>query len=121
MNAVEPLPPWAANPGARYEALWKECCDPHVHSTWLPFWNALHEERRATHLARFPPPPSWQAFLDDVAFDQEWKRIDADDIAARVLQPNGMPWPQPKAPRPSLWYSLRRWLRTLSRRSSGRR
>lgn len=113
MNTTEPLPPWAMHPGARYEAFWIECCDPHVHSTWLPFWNALGDEGRAAHLARFPLPPGWQAFLDDVALDGEWARIDAEDIASGVLQPNGMPWPRLEPARPSRVLRIREWLRSL--------
>ncbi len=120
MSGTDPLPPWAMHPGTRYEAFWIESCDPHVHSTWLPFWKSLSEGQRADHLARFPPPPGWQAFLDDVALDQEWERIDAEDIASGVLQPNGSPWPRPKASRPRFWARLSEWLRSVVSRSPGR-
>ena len=108
MSTAEPLPPWVMNPGTSYEAFWMECCDPHVHSVWLPFWNKLTEEERVAYLARFPPAPGWKVFLDDLAVNREFDQIDAADIASGVLQPNGLAWPQPKAARRSLWSRLLR-------------
>ncbi len=117
MSGAEPVPPWVVSRGAPYQAFWIESGTPHVHSTWMPFWNALGKEERDAYLARFPPSPSWDRFLEDVAMHQEWDRIDDEDIASGVLQPNGSPWPKPAVTRLpfrlSIWAVLR-WLLGIS-------
>ncbi|MGI4811666.1 MAG: hypothetical protein ACRYF2_26640 [Janthinobacterium lividum] len=113
MSGAEPIPPWGVNPGAPYQSFWIESGTPHVHSTWMPFWNALGEAERDAYLTRFPPPAGWDRFLEDVAMHEEWDRIDAEDIASGILQSNGSPWPKPAVTRPPLrsriWVALR-WL-----------
>ncbi len=104
----EPQPPWTVHPGQDYGAFWETLGDSYICTVWRPFWDALGAEERAAYLARFPPAAGWDRFIADIAFDQEIARIDAEDIAAGILQPDGSPWPDAATPRPSL---LRRLFR----------
>lgn len=105
MDDAEPIPPWLVRPGEQYENPWDTHGDRHVRSVWRPHWDLLNGQEHAAYLTRFPPAPGWDRFLRDVAMDQEAARIDAEDIASGVLQPNGLPWPETPA-RPSLWRRL---------------
>ena len=106
MDDPEPIPPWLVRPGQPYGNPWDTHGDRHVRSVWRPYWDLLNEQERAAYLTRFPPAHSWDRFLQDVAMDQEVARIDAEDIASGVLQPNGLPWPETPVARPSLWRRL---------------
>ena len=106
---LEPKPPWIWRPGERYENAWDAHGDHYISAVWRPFWDALNEQERAVYLERFAPISGWDRFLQAVAFDQEVARIDAEDIAAGVLQPNGLPWPEIVKVKPS-------WLRFLFRK-----
>ena len=102
-DGSNPVPPWVLDPEPRVEdgGLWTMHDDPHVHRVWRPFWDLLRDEERSAYVLRHPPP-GWERFLQDVGFDQEVARIDMEDIATGVLQPNGSPWPQPVVARLSL-------------------
>lgn len=102
----QPVPPWVWSAGASDTTPRDWRSNPYISSVWRPFWDACGAQEQAAYLSRFPPPPGWDRFLEDVAFDQQVARIDAEDIASGVLQPNGLPWPEPKTPRPSLWRRL---------------
>ncbi len=108
-DGSDPVPPWVPDPRVSDAALWTMHDDHRVDQVWRPFWNLLGDEERSAHLRRHPPPPGWERFLQDVAFDQEAARIDREDIATGVLQPNGSPWPRPVLTRLSPWRHLFRW------------
>ena len=90
----EPPPPWVQFAGADYRTFSDWCGDRYVALVWRPFWDATVEGERKSYLERFAPPAGWSRFLEDVALDEEVARIDAEDIATGVLQPNGALWPQ---------------------------
>ena len=106
IDGSDPVPPWLLDPRVSDAVLWTMHNDDHVHLVWRPFWDLLGDEERSAYLVRYPPPPGWERFLQDVAFDQDVAGIDMEDIATGVLQPNGSPWPQPVVARRSLWRRL---------------
>ncbi len=110
--ADEPFPPWVADPDAQSMAHPVPSDYAYAHATWRRFWDALDGAERAACLLRHPPGARWMEYLEWVALDQEVARIDAEDIASGVLQPNGSPWPAPEVVRPSPWRRLLGWRRT---------
>jgi len=111
-----PIPPWVLHPGEEYKNAWDAHGDHYISAVWRPFWDNLNEHERGAYLERFPPTCGWDGFLQAVAFDQEVVRIDAEDIASGILQPNGLPWPEvAKAKPPWLRYFPRPWLRVPSK------
>ncbi len=107
--STEPEPPWLlcpqAIPGDYY---WREAGESYWHSIWTPFWQSLDAEARTAYLARPDIPKDWREYLTHFeAWSAELNRIDADDIAAGILRPDGTPWPE-KRPRTDkrlrFWY-----------------